>query len=85
MFLFFELFIFLVMYIWFKARRISNSFTKFVEIGQFSSKLKELSDDTSIPKFSTHLIYLTKANKRHEIEEKIFNSIFAKKPKRADV
>ena len=85
MFLFFELFIFLVMYIWFKARRISNSFTKFVEIGQFSSKLKELSDDLSIPKFSTHLIYLTKANKRHEIEEKIFNSIFAKKPKRADV
>ena len=85
MFLFFELFIFLVMYIWFKARRISNSFTKFVEIGQFSNKLKELSDDTSIPKFSTHLIYLTKANKRHEIEEKIFNSIFAKKPKRADV
>ncbi|MBV5283342.1 MAG: KUP/HAK/KT family potassium transporter [Paludibacter sp.] len=85
MFLFFELFIFLVMYIWFKARRISNSFTKFVEIGQFSSKLKELSNDTSIPKFSTHLIYLTKANKRHEIEEKIFNSIFAKKPKRADV
>lgn len=85
MFLFFELFIFLVMYIWFKARRISNSFTKFVEIGQFSSKLKELSDDTSIPKFSTHLIYLTKANRRHEIEEKIFNSIFAKKPKRADV
>lgn len=85
MFLFFELFIFLVMYIWFKARRISNSFTKFVEIGQFSSKLKELSDDTSIPKFSTHLTYLTKANKRHEIEEKIFNSIFAKKPKRADV
>ncbi|HZK69558.1 MAG TPA: KUP/HAK/KT family potassium transporter [Paludibacter sp.] len=85
MFLFFELFIFLVMYIWFNARRISNSFTKFVEIGQFSSKLKELSDDTSIPKFSTHLIYLTKANRRHEIEEKIFNSIFAKKPKRADV
>lgn len=44
MFLFFELFIFLVMYIWFKARRISNSFTKFVEIGQFSSKLKEFTN-----------------------------------------
>ena len=31
------------------------------------------------------MIYLTKANLRHNIEEKIINSIFAKQPKRADV
>jgi KUP system potassium uptake protein len=85
MFLFFELFIFLVMYIWYRARKIYNRFTQFAEIGKFSTQLKELSADESIPKFATHLIYLTKANTRHEIEEKIFNSIFAKKPKRADV
>src|SRR6185437_13284897 len=35
--------------------------------------------------FSTHLIYLTKGRNRNEIEEKIINSIFSKKPKRADV
>lgn len=85
MFLFFELFIFMVMYVWYNARKISNRFTRFVEIGKYSSKLIELSNDESIPKFSTHLIYLTKANSRHEIEEKIIKSIFAKKPKRADV
>lgn len=85
MFLFFELFIFLVMYVWYFARKTNNRFTKFVEIRQFVPKLNELSHDDSIPRFSTHLIYLTKANSRHEIEDKIMKSIFSKKPKRADV
>lgn len=85
MFLFFELFIFLVMYVWFNARRINNKFTKFVDLGKYVNQIKELSEDDEIPKFSTHLIYLTKANNRHEIEEKIIKSIFSKKPKKADV
>jgi KUP system potassium uptake protein len=85
MFLFFELFIFSTMYTWYYARKINNRFIKFVDLGRFSSKLITLSEDASIPKLSTHLIYLTKANFRNEIEEKIINSIFAKKPKRADV
>lgn len=85
MFLFFELFIFMTMYIWYYARKINNRFTKFVEIGKYTHQIKELSQDDAIPKFSTHLIYLTKANHRDEIEEKIIKSIFSKKPKRADV
>ncbi|MFA6944691.1 MAG: KUP/HAK/KT family potassium transporter [Pedobacter sp.] len=85
MFLFFELFIFSVMYVWYYARKINNRFTKFSDLGKHAPLIKELSEDNTIPKFSTHLIYLTKANNRHEIEEKIIRSIFAKKPKRADV
>ena len=85
MFLFFELFIFMVMYVWYFARKINNRYTKFEELGKYSLQLKELSEDDVIPKFATHLIYLTKANNRHEIEEKIIKSIFSKKPKRADV
>jgi KUP system potassium uptake protein len=85
MFLFFELFIFLTMYTWFYARKINNRFTRFVDLGKHILSIKELSEDKSIPKFSTHLIYLTKANNRQEVEDKIINSIFAKKPKRADV
>ncbi len=85
MFLFFELFIFTTMYVWYYARKIHNRYTKFVELDKFIPKIQELSEDQSIPKFSTHLIYLTKANARHEIEEKIIKSIFAKKPKRADM
>jgi KUP system potassium uptake protein len=44
-----------------------------------------LSSDTTYTKYATHLVYLTKADKISEIEEKIMKSIFAKKPKRADV
>lgn len=85
MFLFFELFIFLVMYIWYYARKINNSYTHYVDLGKYTNMITELSEDDVIPKFSTHLIYLTKANNRHHIEEKIVKSIFAKSPKRADV
>ncbi len=85
MFLFFELFIFITMYVWYYARKINNKFTRFTDLGKYALQIKELSEDDAIPKFSTHLIYLTKANLRHNIEEKIINSIFAKQPKRADV
>lgn len=85
MFLFFELFIFMTMYVWYYARKINNRFVKFVDLGKYTPQLIELSTDDSIPKFSTHLIYLTKANSRTQIEEKIMKSIFSKKPKRADV
>ena len=83
MFLFFELFIFLVMYMWFYARKINNRFTKFIDLGQHVPMIKQLSEDDSIPKYATHLIYLTKSNLRHQIEEKIIKSIFAKNPKHA--
>jgi KUP system potassium uptake protein len=85
MFLFFELFIFMTMYVWYYARKINNKFTRFTDLGKYALQIKELSEDDAIPKFSTHLIYLTKANMRHNIEEKIIKSIFSKKPKRADV
>lgn len=85
MFLFFELGIFMIMYVWYNARNIHNRYTKFTELGKYSNQLAELSEDDSIPKFATHLIYLTKADRRHQVEEKIIKSIFSKKPKRADV
>lgn len=85
MFLFFELFIFMTMYVWYYARKINNSFVKYVDIGKYTNQILELSADIAIPKFSTHLIYLSKANSRTQVEEKVIKSIFAKKPKRADV
>jgi KUP system potassium uptake protein len=76
---------FLVMYTWYFARKINNHFVNFVELKNYATLLDDLSNDDGIPKFSTHLIYLTKANNPAHIEEKIIKSIFAKKPKRADV
>lgn len=74
-----------VMYTVYYGRKISNRFTKFVDLGRFVEQIIELSNDIQIDKTATHLIYLTKANHRHEIEEKIIKSILAKKPKKADV
>lgn len=85
MFLFFELFIFSTMYVWYYARKINNRFTQFVDLGKYVAQLKQLNEDDAIPKYANHLIYLTKANLRNNIEEKIIKSIFSKKPKRADV
>ena len=85
MFLFFELFIFMVMYVWYYSRKINNRFIKFINLVEQTPMLNELSEDDAIPKYATHLIYLSKADKTYEIEEKIIKSIFAKKPKRADV
>ena len=73
------------MYSIYYGRKIINKFTKYVDLSKYNHLLSELSEDDSITKFSTHLIYLTKANNRNQIEEKIMKSIFAKKPKRADV
>ncbi len=83
--LFISAFYIFIMYSVYSGRRISNRFTKFVDLGAHAPAISELSEDDQIPKTATHLIYLTKANSRHEIEEKIIKSIFAKNPKRADV
>ncbi|ESU18922.1 putative potassium transport system protein [Flavobacterium cauense R2A-7] len=85
MFLFFELFIFMVMYVWYYARKLNNNYLKFVNLAEQAPLLNELSEDDNIPKYSTHLIYLSKADRTYEIEKKIIKSVFAKKPKRADV
>jgi KUP system potassium uptake protein len=85
MFLFFEVFIFLVIYVWYKARKINNKLVNFIDLRHYISRITELSEDENIPKFSTHLVYLSKADRKNHIEEKIVKSIFSKKPKRADV
>ncbi|MGL4631115.1 MAG: KUP/HAK/KT family potassium transporter [Leadbetterella sp.] len=78
-------FIFIIMFVWYYARKINNKFMKFVDLDHYGGILTELSEDDNIPKTSTHLIYLTKSNNNHQIEERIMKSILSKKPKRADV
>ncbi len=77
--------LFTVMYIWFRARKVKNRYVEFVRMEQYLPMLQELSNDPSIPKYATHLIYLTSANNPKEIEHKIIYSILNRKPKRADI
>jgi KUP system potassium uptake protein len=78
-------FLFSVMFVWFKSRKIKNRYVEFVKIEDYIHQLQELSNDMSIPKYATHLVYLTSANNPKEIEHKIMYSILNKKPKRADI
>ncbi|MBN8852506.1 MAG: potassium transporter Kup [Sphingobacteriales bacterium 50-39] len=84
-FLVFEVGLIFTMYIWYNARKINNRFLNFIDLQEHIPLLESLSQDESVPKFSSHLIYLTKANRPTHIEEKILYSIFSHNPKRADI
>lgn len=74
-----------VMWVWHKSRKIRNRLTEFVKFSDYFPLLQELSHDMSVPKYATHLVYLTSAMNETEIESKIMYSIFQKQPKRADI
>lgn len=74
-----------VMWVWFKGRKIKNRLTEFVNLRDYLPTLQELSHDNSVPKFATHLVYLTSADHLMDVESKIMYSILQKQPKRADI
>ena len=74
-----------IMTIWYKAKQISKAYTKIVKLDDYKKVLQELSNDLTIPKYATHLVYMTNANRTDEIEEKVLYSILQKRPKRADI
>ena len=84
-FLVFEIGLIFTMYVWYRARKITNRFLSFVNMKEYLPLLDDLSKDQTITKFATHAIFLTKANNTFQIEERIIYSIFSRKPKRADI
>ena len=74
-----------IMTTWYFAKQISKNYTKFVGINDYKKVMAELTVDLSIPKYATHLVYMTNASRRDEIEEKVMYSILQKRPKRADI
>jgi KUP system potassium uptake protein len=77
--------LFTVMYVWYRSRKIKNRYVEFVRMEHYIPQIQELSNDRSVAKFATHLVYMTSANNPKEIEHKIIYSILNKKPKRADI
>ncbi len=76
---------FMIMYVWFRSRKIKNRYVEFVRLEHYIPQIQELSNDKTVPKYATHLVYMTSANNPKEIEHKIIHSILSKKPKRADI
>ena len=77
--------LFSIMYVWYRSRKIKNRYVEFVRLENYIPQIQELSTDRTVPKFATHLMYMTSANNPKEIEHKIIYSILNKKPKRADI
>jgi len=76
--------IFSIMYVWFNARIIKNKSMIFLSIKSFFQLISDVSKDITIPKYSTNLVYLSRADMKTDIEGKIIYSIINKQPKRAD-
>ena len=74
-----------VMTVWYIAKKIRRRYVDLVKLADHQGKLVDLSNDNSIPKYATHLVYMTGANNPEEIESKVIYSILQKRPKRADV
>ena len=84
-FLVFEIGLISTMYIWYTARNITQRFLKFVPLANYIPMLEALSKDTTVPKYSTHLIYFTRSPNSKMIEERIMNSIFDNIEKKAQL
>ncbi|MBU1821422.1 MAG: KUP/HAK/KT family potassium transporter [Bacteroidetes bacterium] len=74
-----------LMLIWLRAFYIKLRLTEYVKLETYLPALRELSRDISIPKYSTHLVFMSNASRASEIETKVIYSIFQKRPKRADI
>ncbi|WP_262888737.1 KUP/HAK/KT family potassium transporter [Pontibacter pamirensis] len=75
----------MVMYIWIRAFHIKRRLADDVRLKGYLPALRELSMDETIPKYATHLVFMTGAASPKEIESKVIYSIFQKRPKRADI
>lgn len=73
-----------VMMVWYNALNLRRKGFKFLKFDKFYPILSDVKADAEIPHYATNLIYLSRADKNDEVEEKIIYSILHKQPKRAD-
>ncbi len=74
-----------IMWLWYKGRTLRRSLTIMEDTAPFYETLKELSNDKTLPQYSTHLVYLTASDTPEKLEQETIRSILEKTPKRADV
>jgi KUP system potassium uptake protein len=75
----------ILMYIIHRSKEIRSRLTEIVPLDVFIPVLEKLSHDESIPKFATHLVYLTASPNPNEVEQLAIDSIIRRAPKRADI
>ncbi len=73
-----------VMYSSLRGGKIKNDVIEREDLHNFRDKLRALSRDTTLPKYATHLVYMSKVKEATMVESPILYSILHKRPKRAD-
>jgi KUP system potassium uptake protein len=74
-----------IMWVWKEANSIKDRLTDYTDLDPYTPLLKKLSIDESVPKYATHLVFMTKSSSTNRIENNIIFSILKQKPKRADI
>ena len=74
-----------VMFVWRRANHIMEQLIEYVDLADYIVPLKQLSHDSTLAKYATHLIFISQSTRPSQIESKIMYSIFQKRPKRADI
>ena len=72
------------MWVGYKGRQIKNRYLDMTDWAESLPILQELSQDTTVSKYASNLVYLTRSKNARQIESRILYSILRKKPKRAD-
>lgn len=73
-----------VMLSMYHGRKVRNRYITFEKLDEYLPVIADISEDTSIPKYSGNLVYTTHANNLNELEAKTIQSITSRQPKRAD-
>ena len=72
------------MWVGYKGRQIKNRYLDMTDWAENLPILQELSQDVTVSKYASNLVYLTRSKNSRQIESRILYSILRKKPKRAD-
>ncbi len=74
-----------MMVFWYQGEQLTQDLIRYDTLPGNLPVLKALSNDTNVPKFSTHLVYLTSSDDYRQIENETLFSILNRAPKRADI
>jgi KUP system potassium uptake protein len=74
-----------IMYIWYKGKQEQSKLMSYTPLAQQVPILQQLSHDTAITNYATHLVYLSSSNNEKYIEQKSINSILNAPVKKADI
>jgi KUP system potassium uptake protein len=74
-----------MMLVWHAGENLKSRLIRYDSLPDALPLLKAMSHDLSLPKFATHLVYLTSANDYTQVEAETLYSILDRSPKRADM